>query len=200
MTASTRAFLQLPLTTLLVVLALSVSASAQNSNDDEELTTKPPVAAKSEKTESQSKTDSPAGDEKVTLSEQEQKFADMLTNAALVGRFTMDGQDLSSTREEAYEIESATKLNNDDYWTILARIKYGKYDLKVPVTLKVLWAGDTPVMSLTDLTIPLMGTFTARVMFYDNRYVGTWQHGEKGGHMLGYVKKMKPAKTAPSGK
>jgi len=127
----------------------------------------------------------------------EKKFAAQLTGAALVGRFTVDGRNPATALEERYEIASATKLR-DDYWVILARIKYGKHDLKVPVTLKVLWAGDTPVMSLTNLAIPLLGTFTARVMFYGDRYVGTWQHGKVGGHMFGTVETsvVKPAAPA----
>ena len=76
-------------------------------------------------------------------------------------------------------------------WTIVARVKYGKYDLKVPIFLNVDWAGDTPVMSLTNLTIPGLGTFTSRTMFYGDRYVGTWQHGKVGGHMFGHVEKQK---------
>jgi len=135
------------------------------------------------------------------LTQLEKKFAAQLTGAALVGRFTIDGRDPATAREERYEIASATKLR-DDYWVILARIKYGKHDLKVPVTLKVLWAGDTPVMSLTNLTIPLLGTFTARVMFYGDRYVGTWQHGKVGGHMFGTVESSaaKPADSAAPAK
>jgi len=128
----------------------------------------------------------------------EKKFSKQLTGAALVGRFTVDGRDPSAAREERYEIASATKLR-DDYWVILARIKYGTHDLKVPVTLKVLWAGDTPVMSLTDLAIPLLGTFTARVMFYGDRYVGTWQHGKVGGHMFGRVESSDAKPKTPTG-
>ncbi|MEO1998251.1 MAG: hypothetical protein ABGZ17_23655 [Planctomycetaceae bacterium] len=131
------------------------------------------------------------------LSALEKKFAAQLTGGALVGRFTVDGRDPSAAREERYEIASATKLR-DDYWVILARVKYGQHDLKVPVTLKVLWAGDTPVMSLTDLAIPLLGTFTARVMFYGDRYVGTWQHGKVGGHMFGTVEASAVKREAPA--
>jgi hypothetical protein len=38
-----------------------------------------------------------------------------------------------------------------------------------------------------------MGTFTARVLFYEDRYAGTWQHGKVGGHMFGKIEKAKPA-------
>ena len=38
------------------------------------------------------------------------------------------------------------------------------------------------------MVIPgLDGTFTARVMFYAERYAGSWQHGEYGGLMYGTI-------------
>ena len=52
-------------------------------------------------------------------------------------------------------------------------------------------------MSLTNLTIPVLGTFTARVMFYGNRYAGTWQHGKVGGHMWGTIERAKPKRKTP---
>ena len=131
------------------------------------------------------------------LNKLEQAFADKMSGSVLVGTFTIDGKK-GLPRTERYEIESATKVK-DDYWTILARIQYGKLDVKVPITLKVLWAGDTPVMSLTNLTIPGVGTFTSRVMFHGDRYVGTWQHDAVGGHMFGAVEKQSPnRKKAPA--
>lgn len=122
----------------------------------------------------------------------EKKFSESMANTVLIGRFTIEGQEDKPASEERYEIESVTKLRGD-FWTFLARIKYGKNDVKVPVTVRVLWAGDTPMVSLTDLTIPGMGTFTSRVLFYEDRYAGTWQHGKVGGHMFGRIEKAKPA-------
>ena len=122
----------------------------------------------------------------VAMNAAEKAFAERMKGAALVGQFTIDGRDVPA-RPERYEIDSVRKISAENDWIVTARIKYGDYDVKVPVALKILWAGDTPVMSLTDLTIPLMGTFTARVMFHGDRYVGTWQHGKVGGHMFGKV-------------
>ena len=119
----------------------------------------------------------------------EREFSEKLSGAALVGTFTVVGK--PAGKPERYEIASAKKLSGDD-WVVTARIKYGDKDVPVPIVLKVFWADDTPVMSLTNLTIPGMGTFTSRVMFYGDRYVGTWQHGEVGGHMYGLVEKSKP--------
>ena len=73
------------------------------------------------------------------------------------------------------------------------RIKYGKLDTKLPVTVPLLWAGETPMVSLTDASIPGLGEgFSARVLFHDDRYAGTWQHGKVGGHMFGRIEKAKP--------
>ena len=125
--------------------------------------------------------------EKASRKELEKQFSERMANSVLVGRFTVDGQD-AAPKTERYEIQSVTKTK-DDYWTFLARIKYGKVDAKVPITVKILWAGDTPVVSLTDLTIPGLGTFTARVLFYEHRYAGTWQHGKVGGNLFGRIEK-----------
>ncbi|MDA0832229.1 MAG: hypothetical protein O2955_00090 [Planctomycetota bacterium] len=122
----------------------------------------------------------------LTQDELENRFAEQLTGAALVGSFTVAGQENKTPHEERYELKKVEKARGD-LWTFTARIKYGKNDVEVPMTLKVLWAGDTPVITLTDLTIPGLGTFTARVMFYGDRYAGTWQHGEVGGHMWGVI-------------
>lgn len=70
-------------------------------------------------------------------------------------------------------------------------MKYGKIDTVLPLVLPVEWAGETPVISMTDFTIPGMGTFSCRVLFHKDRYAGTWQHGEKGGHMWGLIEKAK---------
>ena len=47
---------------------------------------------------------------------------------------------------------------------------------------------DTPMVSITNFAIPGLGDeFGARVVFYDNRYAGTWDHGEYGGLMYGTI-------------
>lgn len=127
----------------------------------------------------------------------EKAFSEKLSGSVLVGTYSFDGQNTGKPpRPERYEIDSVTKLR-DDYWTFVTRIKYGEHDVKVPITLKVLWAGDTPVITLTDFTIPGLGTFTARVLFYGDRYVGTWQHGKAGGHMWGNIEAGATENTEP---
>ncbi|MHC4055808.1 hypothetical protein, partial [Bradyrhizobium sp. 25ACV] len=92
--------------------------------------------AKPQKDESKSEN----GEKKPDKAALEKEFTERMANTVLVGRFTVDGQPDKPASEERYEIESVSKLRGD-YWTFLARIKYGKNDVKLPITVKVLWAG-----------------------------------------------------------
>lgn len=136
------------------------------------------------------------GQDGAELSPREKQFAASMTNVVLVGQFSIDGKEKGSPTPERYEVTSATKLEGDR-WEIAARIKYGKHDVTVPVQLKVLWAGDTPVMTMDDLTIPGMGSFTARVMVHGSRYCGSWQHDAVGGLMWGRIESAKPKAKEP---
>jgi hypothetical protein len=119
------------------------------------------------------------------------KLEDNLTNVKLVGRFTITGREDREPKAEEYTITSAMKLPEGDLWLLKARIKYGAKDVTMPIPLEIKWAGDTPVITLTNLSIPRLGTFTSRVVIYDNRYAGTWQHGEVGGNLFGKIEKVK---------
>jgi len=117
----------------------------------------------------------------------EKAFAEKLTNATLVGSFSVDGKEDAKT--DRYQIVKAEKLEGDD-WEITARMKIGQNQVDLPIVLKVFWADDTPVMSLTNLTIPGVGSaFTTRLMFHGDRYAGSWQHGSYGGLMWGRIEK-----------
>lgn len=120
--------------------------------------------------------------------QREAAFSEQMANTVLTGSFTVDG-DETIPKPERYEIESVTKVTGN-LWTFMTRIKYGKTDAKLPVTVPVVWAADTPMVQLTDATIPGLGQqFSARVIFHQNRYAGTWQHGDKGGLMFGTFRK-----------
>jgi hypothetical protein len=118
-----------------------------------------------------------------------------LTNVKLTGSFTVTGREDRAPRPEEYTITSAVKLPEGDMWLINARVKYGDKDTTLPMPLEIKWAGDTPVITLTDLAIPGLGTFTSRVVLYDGRYAGTWQHGKVGGHLFGKIEKVKEEKA-----
>ena len=115
------------------------------------------------------------------------KFKKLLTGAKLTGQFTVDGKSLNDLHQESYEIEKVEKQPDGDLWIITTRIKYGKNDLSFPVPLEVKWAGTTPVLTLDNMTIPGLGTFGARVVLHKDKYAGTWQHDDVGGHLFGMI-------------
>ncbi len=118
-----------------------------------------------------------------------------LTGVKLVGRFTVTGKADMTPKDEEYTITSAMKLDEPDLWLLKARIKYGKTDGTFPIPLEIKWAGDTPVLTLTNLEIPGLGTFSSRVVIYEGRYAGTWQHGDVGGHLFGVLQHPNDEKT-----
>ena len=117
------------------------------------------------------------------------EFEKAMTGVKLVGHFTVDGKNGQS--KEEYTIQTVKKLPQGDLWMFTARVKYGGTNLVVPMPLPVKWAGNTPVISMKNLKIPLLGTFSAQVVLDGNRYAGTWQHGKVGGHMYGQIVKVK---------
>jgi hypothetical protein len=116
----------------------------------------------------------------------EADFEKMLTNATLAGRFTSRGSDRIA--EDRYTISKVSKIGGD-LWLIHSRIQYGQRDVTVPVPVKVVWAGDTPMIQLTDATIPGLGTYSARVLFFRDEYAGTWSGGDHGGQMFGRIER-----------
>ena len=129
-----------------------------------------------------------------------EKFRAALSGATLVGSYTQDDQpDAQPPAKERYTIRRVTKVpDKDDVWRFDVRIQFGKYDVTLPLNLEVQWAGDTPMITLTDYRIPALGTFSARVLFHGDRYAGTWQHGKVGGHLFGNIERER-AEDTPAG-
>ena len=119
-----------------------------------------------------------------TLPERERRFAEKMQNVAMVGYFTVDGREDRASRPDRYDIFSVEKVD-EDRWRFNARI--GEKNLTLPVTVTMRWVEDTPMIMLTDLTIPALGTFSSRVFFYGDLYAGTWQDGAVSGHMFGRI-------------
>lgn len=170
------------------VLLLSVAFSAAARGDDQRADPKPAPAAADA-------SDQP-DQEKLF-----KRFEETLADVKFVGRFTILGKDDGPLPKEEYTISSVQKQPDGDYWLFNTRIKYGQNDLQVPLRLEVKWAGSTPVITLTNFTIPALGTFSARVVIYHNKYAGTWSHGDVGGHLFGTIEKnaagAEPDKTEP---
>ncbi len=134
------------------------------------------------------------------LSERERAFAERMQDVDLVGHFTIenlqelvDVEGVEGVRRdgnpERYEIASVAKVRGPgDRWRFDVRIVYMSVDVTLPVVVPMVWAGDTPMVSITDFEIPGLGSqFGARVLFHDDRYAGTWNHGPYGGMMYGVI-------------
>ena len=122
-----------------------------------------------------------------SLTDLEREFTERMRNVVLVGHFTIEGQERRDGLPERYEISEVTKLEGDR-WRFDVHLTYGSVDATLPVVVPMVWAGDTPMVSITDFAIPGLGEeFGARVVFYDSRYAGTWDHGRYGGMMYGTI-------------
>jgi hypothetical protein len=143
--------------------------------------------------------------------ELEKKFAETMSGATLVGNFTVVGMPGDKPlKEDRYTLGKVSKIKNEsnpnsDLWSFEARIQYGDHDVKLPLALPVKWAGDTPVISVSDVAFPGLGTYSARVVVYRDWYAGTWHGGNHGGHLFGRIVRegadAKGAeKSAPAGK
>ena len=122
--------------------------------------------------------------DRVSLTDLERRFTERMRDVTLVGSFTVDGSGERTPREDRYEIESVRKVG-DNVWQFRAIV--GDSDSVVPVVVPMWWIGNTPMIMMTDLSIPGMGTFTVRLFFYGDRYAGVWQHDDVGGLMSGRI-------------
>ena len=125
----------------------------------------------------------PAAPDRETL---EKKFAETMSGAVMVGSFTDTTKDVKALKQEKYTLGEVKKLK-DNLWLFNVRIQYGDKDATVPLPLNVEWAGDTPIITLTKQPIPGFGTFTSRVLIYDDHYAGFWWGGDHGGHLIGKI-------------
>jgi hypothetical protein len=125
----------------------------------------------------------------------EREFAERMRNVTLVGTFTVTGHEGRTPEPDRYAIESVEKVG-DDLWRFNASMDCcGLQGRTLPIAVPMRWVGDTPVIMMTDTSMPGIGTFTVRLFFYGDRYAGTWQHGDEGGHLSGLIEQQTPAKA-----
>jgi hypothetical protein len=120
--------------------------------------------------------------------ELERALHETLDGARLVGQFTVVGADGVSRppQTEQYAV-SKLERGEDGSWVFNVSMSYGAQQHTMPVPVTIEWAGSTPMITMTEQTIPGLGTFTARVLLYQGLYSGTWKHGQFGGHMYGRI-------------
>ena len=129
----------------------------------------------------------------------EKSLADRLTNVTMSGQYTAGR---GSPKSDKYTILSARKLAGDN-WLLTARIEFGGKDVTLPMIIPIKWAGDTPVISVTNLGFPGLGSYTARVVISGDQYAGTWQANgpnPHGGHLWGRIEKLPTTQPAATQK
>lgn len=122
----------------------------------------------------------------VTMNDAERKFQQEMTNVTMKGFFTVG--DEPATHEDTYFIDGIAKVK-EDLWNFQARIKYGNKDFKATIPVPVRWAGETPVLTLSNYLIKGQGVFSARILIFQGMYAGTWGAQSHGGKMFGKIVK-----------
>jgi hypothetical protein len=107
-----------------------------------------------------------------SLTDVERQFTERMRDVSLAGSFTVAGRKVG-----------------DNLWRFNASMHCCGVNGTIPVVVPMRWNGDTPMIMMTDTSLPGLGTFTVRLFFYSDRYAGTWQHGAVGGNMSGRIEK-----------
>lgn len=115
----------------------------------------------------------------------ESAFEKLMSGCQMTGQFTEIGSD-KAPQKDSYKIAKVKKLR-DEKWQFDATIEYNGKSVTLPLAVDVYWAGDTPTIQVTDLNVPTLGRFNARIVIYDNQYAGMWSGKNHGGHMFGKI-------------
>src|SRR5262245_47256144 len=108
--------------------------------------------------------------EPASLSEIEQQFADRMQKVSLVGTFTVAGREGRAPNPDRYDIASVEKVG-DDLWRFNARMECCglSESSALPIVVPMRFVADTPVIMMTDTSLPGIGTFTVRVFRSEGR-------------------------------
>lgn len=123
-----------------------------------------------------------------SLTDLERQFTERMYDVTMVGSYTEAGGEDRTPPSDRYDISSVEKVG-DNLWRFNASMQCCGVNGAIPVVVPMRWNGDTPMIMMTDTSLPGVGTFTVRVFFYGDRYAGTWQHGAVSGHMSGRIEK-----------
>ena len=109
----------------------------------------------------------------------ENAFSAMLKNATLNGTWApIDKSLLGDDQKDGYEIVSATKKEGD-VWVLVSKMKFQGQEMQIPIPVRVKFAGDTAVMILNNLPLGDGTTWSARILFHDDVYAGSWWGPDK---------------------
>ena len=120
----------------------------------------------------------------VTMNAAEKQFAESMNNVTMTGFFTVgDGKE---THEDKYTIMKVAKIG-EDLWTFDAKVGYNNREFTATVKVPIKWAGETPVITLSNYLIKDHGVFSARSLIHNGMYAGTWGAADHGGMMFGKI-------------
>ncbi|MBK8267007.1 MAG: hypothetical protein IPK83_01350 [Planctomycetes bacterium] len=123
----------------------------------------------------------------------EDKFKESLSEVVFLGSWQMTNAEglkgkapMSPPQSDRYVIKGVSK-GLDDNWVSTARVQFADRDVELPFNVRVVWAEDVPIITLDKTPLPMLGTYSARVMITDGFYAGTWFGTTYGGVMQGQI-------------
>lgn len=123
-----------------------------------------------------------------SVDEAERLFIERMRDVSLIGSYTEREREAGPSTPERYDISSVEKVG-PDLWRFHATLTCCGFNGALPVVVPLRWTGDTPMIMMTDTSLPGLGTFSVRLFFYADCYSGTWQHGVRSGFMSGRIQK-----------
>ncbi len=123
----------------------------------------------------------------------EKAFSAMLENATLHGTWAPVAEGiLGDEKKDGYFILRAFKQEGAR-WVIVSRINYKGRQIDVPIPVIIQFAGDAAVMILDDVPIGEGQTWSARILFHEDVYAGSWWGADKvkGGIVSGVITREK---------
>lgn len=135
----------------------------------------------------------PAADDKQTGAALEAKFSAMLENATLKGSWVpVQAGATGGEKTDSYQIARAEKIAGHQ-WRIVSKMKHKGRDIEYPMVVEVKWAGDVAVMILDDVPAGKGRKYSARVMYHNDRYAGSWwSQTQAGGLLSGAITRSTP--------
>lgn len=101
-------------------------------------------------------------------------FIAMLKNATLEGTWVpLNAGKAGEQKTDRYRVVRAEKVEGDQ-WRIVSRIKHQGQEIEVPIPVTVKWAGDAAVLILDEVQTGGGKSYSARVLFHNDRYAGSW--------------------------
>ena len=114
----------------------------------------------------------------------EADFIAMLEDATLEGSWVpIQGGKPGDQKVDRYEVVRAEKIEGDQ-WHIVSRMKVQGQEIEFPIPVTVIWAGDTAVMILDEVATGGGKSYSARVLFHNDRYAGSWWASDQPGGLL----------------